>query len=84
MQPQISKFQVTLSLSEKATLADAMTAMRALPECQTWRIDAQALGVFGKSDHFSGRLPMATAWNVIDRSKGIQKPRDSCEPTSKS
>ena len=42
------QFQVTLSLSEKATLADAMTAMRALPECQTWRIDAQALGVFGK------------------------------------
>ena len=28
------QFQVTLSLSEKATLADAMTAMRALPECE--------------------------------------------------
>tara|TARA_X000000950_G_scaffold116753_1_gene146468 strand:- start:1790 stop:2083 length:294 start_codon:yes stop_codon:yes gene_type:complete len=40
--------QVTLSLSEGSTLADAMTAMCALPECETWCIDAAALGVFGK------------------------------------
>ena len=40
--------QVTLSLSDGATLADAITAMYALPECEKWCIDAGSLGVFGK------------------------------------
>ncbi len=40
--------QVTLNLSEGATLADAMTAMCAMPECETWYIEAGSLGVFGK------------------------------------
>ena len=40
--------QVTLSLSDGATLADAITAMYALPDCEKWCIDAGSLGVFGK------------------------------------
>ena len=32
--------QVTLSLSDGATLADAITAMYALPDCEKWCIDA--------------------------------------------
>lgn len=40
--------EISLRLEQGATLAVAMAQLRAHPECQGWRIDASALGVFGK------------------------------------